>query len=390
MIPLRVLNVVGSPRDFVKMAPIMAEMRRSREVEPILVHTGQHEEDLLSGVFLRDLGLPEPSFVLDVESKSHAKQTAAIMDRFEDTVSETDPDLVLVVGDVNSTVAASMTAVKMGVPVAHVEAGLRSFDREDPAEINRVMTDAISDFLFVTEESAVNNLIGEGIEASKIHFVGNMLVDTLCANSNRILESTIVTDLGLSRGGYTVLTLRSPLAADGPQPMEAIIVALEKIQSRVPIVFPVELETAAGLHGIGFWKSIEGFPNVMVVDPIAYLDFIALLKYSCMALTDTSGVQEEATAMQVPCLTLRVRTERPATVSEGTNILVGRDPHVILAEAMRILRGDAKEGRMPPMWDGRAARRLVAQLLKRREEVLELYRNVRATNECTVISDWAM
>ncbi len=390
MIPLRILNVVGGPRNFIKMAPIMVEMRRSREVEPILVHTGQHNRGFFPSVFFRDLGLAEPDFVLDVESSSDAKQTAAIIDRFEDTVLETRPDLVLVIGDVNSTVAASMTAVKMGVPVAHVEAGLRSFDRADPREINRVMTDAISDFLFVTEESAVNNLMGEGIDASRIHFVGNVLVDTLRANADRILESTVVTDLGLSRDSYAVLTLRSPTAADGPQPMKATIEALEKIQSRVPVVFPVDVETATRLHGIGFWQSIQNLPNVMVVEPIAYFDFIALLQCSRMVLTDTSGVQEEATALQVPCLTLRSRTERPATVSSGTNLLVGRDPHVIVAEAMRILRGDAKEARVPPMWDGRAACRLVAQILKKREEVLELHRNVRRTNECTAISEWAM
>lgn len=389
MIPLRVLNVVGSRRNFIKIASIMAAIAESREVEGIVVHTGRHYEDLFSSAFFRDLGLPEPGVVLDVESRSHAKQTAAIMERFEDTVYQTLPDLVIVAGDSNSTVAASMTAVKMGVPVAHYEAGLRSFDRETSEEINRLMTDAISNFHFVTEESALNNLICEGIPPSRIHFVGNVLMATLGAHSERILASTVVPDLSLEPGGYAVLALKRFSNGDKPQRLHTVIDALERIQKRLPIVFPARLETVARLHELGVWERIEQLPGLMIVDPPGYLDFAALLKGSAMVLTDTSGVQEETTVLQVPCLTLRNSTERLATVSEGTNTLVGQDAETIVAEALRALRGDGKHGRVPPMWDGQAPRRIVTQILRKREEILTLYRRVRVKQPCTAITGLA-
>lgn len=387
MIPLRILNVVGSPRDLIKIAPIWEVMRRSREIEPILVHTGQPDKDVLSGVVLRDMKLPQPGIVLDVEPGSHAKQTAAIIDRFEDAVADTDPDLVVVIGDVNSTVAASMTAVKKGVPVAHVEAGLRSFDRQDPKEINRVMTDSISDYLFVSEESAVDNLMCEGISPSRIHFVGSVLTDTLFANSERILESKIINALGLTSGDYAVLSLRRPMADTEPRDIEATIEALEKIQRRVTVVFPLHMETLGRLHRAGLWETVRDLENVKVVEPVGYLDFIALLKGASLAITDTNGVQEETTSLQVPCLTIGNRTERPATLSNGTNQLVGTDPHVIVAEAMRVLRDGGISRGTPPMWDGQAAERLVHRLLDQREEVLERYRHVRITNQCIAPSN---
>jgi len=386
VIPLRVLNVIGSSRDLVKVAPIVSEMRRSRQIEPIIVHAGQPERDLFSGDVVRDLQLPRPHVVLGVEPGSAAKQTAAIMERFEDVIASTDPDLVLVVGDVNSSVAASMTAVKRGVPVAHVDAGLRSFDRRDPKEINRVMADAIADFLFVSEESSLDNLICEGISPSRIHFIGNLLIETLYENANRILESTVVRDLDLAPGGYAVLVLRALSDLGGERHIAGIIEALEKIQSRVAVVVSAQMDTMAQLHRAGLWDPVNRLENVKVIGPITYLDFMALLKASCMVLTDATGVQEETTALRVPCLTLAQRSKRPVTISAGTNRLAGPDPHDIVAQAMRILGGEEVD-RVPPMWDGRAARRLVARLLDQREEVLDRYRHLRITSQCSAMSD---
>jgi len=302
------------------------------------------------------------------------------MDRFEDTIYEVNPDVVVVVGGVNSTVAASMTAVKLGIPVAHVEAGLRSFDREMPDEINRLMTDAISDILFVSEASAVDNLTCEGISASRIHFVGNVVIDTLLASSTRILASTIVDDLGLESGQYAVLSLRRPLDVDRPARLTAIAAAVAKLQQRIPIICPIDFRTVARFHQLGVWEQFSSMSNLRVVDPLGYLDFVALIKGSKLTLTDTGGVQEETTACGVPCLTLRTATQRPSTVSDGSNTLVGEDPDRIVAEAMRILRGDGKVGRIPPMWDGRASERIVDQLLRKRELLFERYRNLRVSH----------
>lgn len=383
MIPLKVLNVVGSSRDLIKIAPIIRVMERSRQIQPLLVHTGQPHRDVVGfGILARDMDLPEVSIVLDVESGTHAKQTAAIMDRFEDTITDTDPDLVTVIGDFDSTVAASMTAVKRGVPVAHIDAGLRSFDRQDPKEINRVMTDSISDFLFVSEESAVDNLMCEGISPSKIHFVGSVLVDTLFENTDRIIGSTVVDRLGVSAGDYAVLVLRSQVSAQPPSYLRGIVEALEVIQRHVPVIFPLHLQTMAELRNLGLWESIHELPGVSILEPLPYIDFVALLKGAAMALTDTNGVQEETTSLQVPCLTFGERTERPVTVSNGSNRLIGSSRHSIVAEVMRVLKVGNERGGAPPMWDGQAAGRLVARLLDRREQVLELYRNTREGQRC--------
>lgn len=380
MIRLKVMSVVGCRPNLIKVAPLIEEFRRSPEIEPILVHTGQRYDDALSEVFFQDFPIPTPDIVLEVGSGSHAKQTAAIMDRFEDAICQTSPDVVVVVGGVNSTVAASMTAVKLGIPVAHVEAGLRSFDREIPAEINRLMTDAISDILFVSESSAVDNLTCEGIAASRIHFVGNVVVDTLMAHSERILASTVVEDLDLERGEYVVLSLRQPSDADPPARFNAIADALELLQRRVPIVCPIGFHTVARFHRLGVWERFSDMENLRIIDPLGYLDFVALMRWSRMTLTDTGAAQEETTALRVPCLTLRTATERPVTLSDGSNTLVGEDPDRIVARAMEVLRAGGRTNRVPPMWDGRASQRIVAQLLRQRELLLERYRNLRVSH----------
>ena len=380
MIGLKVMSVVGCRSHFTRLAPLIEEMRRSPEVDPVLVHTGQYYEDALADPFFRDLPVPTPDIVLDVGTASHAKQTAAIMDRFEDAVFEVSPDVVVVVGGGDSTVAASMTAVKLGVPVAHVDAGLRSFDREIPEEINRVMTDAISDILFVSETAAVDNLTCEGIPAARIHFVGNLVIDALLSSSERILASTIVEDLSLDRRGYAVLSLRRPPDVDRPARFLAIATALRELQRRIPIVCPVDFHTIARFHQLGVWEQFTQMEDLRVIGPLGHLDFVALLKGSRMTLTDTGGVQEETTACGVPCLTLRATTQRPSTVTDGSNTLVGEDPDCILAEAMPILRGEGKVGRVPSMWDGHASKRIVDQLLRQRELLFERYRNLRSSH----------
>ncbi len=387
MIPLKVLNVVGCRHGFLKIAPLMAEMRRSPEIEPLLLATGAEFSGLASDPFFQGVRFPVPDLVLEVAPGSHAQQTAAIMNRFENALLETTPDVVVVVGDANPTLATSMTAVKMGIPVARIESGLRSFNRENPEEINRLMTDAISDFLFVSEVSAVNNLTCEGIPASRIRFVGNILVDQLLSAADRILQSPAPESLGLERDGYVVLSLqREDNLGDTALCREASR-ALRKIQERLPIVFPASIQTVARLHQLGLWQEIGELENVHVIDPPSYPDHVALIKWSRMTWTDDGRVQDETTALRVPCLTLGDTTERPVTVSDGTNTLVGTDADTIVAESMRILRGAGKIGQAPPMWDGRSASRIVKELLREREALLERYRNVRDSHPSKSLPD---
>ena len=342
----------------------MQEMRRHPEIEPILVHTGQHYDDTLSDIFFRQMGIPSPDVNLEVGSGSHAVQTGEILKRIEPVLIERDPDLVLVVGDVNSTVAVSLAAVKLGVRVAHVEAGLRSFDRSMPEEINRVLTDAIADYLFVTEKDAVDHLLKEGRPPSSIHFVGNVMIDSLRHFLPVAQKSQIGRDLGLMLGEswqrFAVLTLHRPSNVDSMDKLGELLGAIAAIAADVPVIFPIHPRTQQRLAQTG----IVPHPQVLLVQPLGYLDFLCLLSHAKLVLTDSGGIQEETTALGVPCLTLRENTERPITISEGTNILVGTDPGKIVAAAQDILAGNRKVGRIPPLWDGKAAERIVEVLLQ--------------------------
>lgn len=360
----RIISIVGARPNLPKIAPLIREMQRHPEIEPLLVHTGQHYDENLSNIFFRQMGIPEPHMNLGVGSGTHAEQTAEILKRVEPILLKQQPDLVLVVGDVNSTIAVSLAAVKMGIPVAHVEAGLRSFDRSMPEEINRVLTDALAKYLFATENDAVENLLKEGRPREFIHLVGNVMIDSLFHFLPVAQQSRIGDELGLRNGkgwqSFGVLTLHRPSNVDSTEKLAEILGAIDAIAKQVPIVFPVHPRTQQRLSQGG----IKRYPQLRLIQPLGYLDFLCLLSNATLALTDSGGIQEETTALGVPCLTLRENTERPITISQGTNVLVGTNPSKIAAATEQVLRGDGKRGRTPPLWDGHAAERIVEILLR--------------------------
>ena len=362
--PLKIINIVGARPNLPKIAPLIREMQRHPEIEPILVHTGQHYDEALSDIFFRQMGIPTPHVNLEVGSGSHAAQTAEVLKRVEPVLIEYHPDLVLVVGDVNSTIAVSLAAVKLGISVAHVEAGLRSFDRSMPEEINRILTDALADYLFVTEEDAIGHLIKEGRPRESIYLVGNVMIDSLRHFLPVAQKSAIGEDLGLKIGSdwqrFAVLTLHRPSNVDSTEKLAELLAAIDAIAEQVPVIFPVHPRTQQRLAQAGIKTHLQ----LKLIPPVGYLDFLCLLSKATLVLTDSGGIQEETTALGVPCLTLRENTERPITISEGTNQLIGTDPAKIIAAAQQILAGKCKPGRIPPFWDGHAAERIVEVLLR--------------------------
>ncbi len=354
---MKVINICGARPNFMKIAPLMRAFAAHSEIESCLVHTGQHYDAAMSKAFFDDLSIPRPDINLDVGSASHAVQTAAIMERFEPVVLCEQPDAVLVVGDVNSTIACALVASKLHIPVIHVEAGLRSFDRTMPEEINRLLTDAISDLLFVTEPSGVANLKNEGVPTEKVHLVGNVMIDSLLAHRKLAEESTVLDELSLAPAKYGVLTLHRPTNVDDPAVLGGICDALDQIQQSTPLVFPVHPRTRGNLERTGLLARLEGMAAVRLTGPLGYLDFLKLMSAAALVLTDSGGIQEETTVLGVPCLTLRENTERPITVDQGTNQLVGMDPGRILAGYERIRAGQI-EHRIPHLWDGQAAGRI--------------------------------
>lgn len=359
---MKIINVVGARPNFMKIAPIVAECNRSHRIEALLVHTGQHYDEKMNDLFFSELGIPEPDINLEVGSASHAVQTAEIMKAFEPVVLEYRPDAVLVVGDVNSTVACGLVAVKLGVRLIHVEAGLRSFDRSMPEEINRVVTDSISDLLFCTEQSGVDNLIREGVPKEKIFLVGNVMIDTLLRNRAKAEESNVLSRLKRDSGDFAVVTLHRPCNVDDPVVLGRILHALEVVQNDMPIVFPVHPRTRKSLMGGSLGKRIGRPANLRLVDPLGYLDFLKLMSGATLVLTDSGGIQEETTILGVPCLTLRENTERPITVEMGSNQIVGTDADKIVGAYRRIMDGRRRQPAVPPLWDGHAAERIVGIL----------------------------
>jgi len=360
---LKILNIVGARPNFMKMAPILREMaRRSELFSPQLVHTGQHYDESMSGSFFEDLSIRPPDFNLEVGSASHAVQTAKIMLEFEKVVTQERPDWVLVVGDVNSTLACTLVAVKLGIKTAHVEAGLRSFDRSMPEEINRILTDSIADLLLTTSDDADENLLREGISPSKIKFVGNVMIDSLLFNLERARELGIAGSMGLQRDDFAVATLHRPSNVDDPTTLEGIITALRSISEKLPVIFPVHPRTKASMDRIGLTSEIPD--SIRLVEPLGYLEFLSLYSEARLVLTDSGGLQEETTALGIPCLTLRENTERPITVELGTNKVVGTRPEDILSSATPIIDGSStKAGQVPPLWDGKSAERICDALL---------------------------
>jgi UDP-N-acetylglucosamine 2-epimerase (non-hydrolysing) len=370
---MKIMNVVGARPNFVKIAPLIREMNKRKGLEAILVHTGQHYDDLMATQFFEDLNISLPGVSLEVGPGSHAIQTGEVMKRLEPILERENPDVVIVVGDVNSTVAAALTAVKLQIPVAHVEAGLRSFDRTMPEEINRIVTDAVAHYLFVTEESGVLNLKHEGVPEERIFFTGNVMIDALQETRHAWERSSIKERLGVRKGEYGVMTLHRPSNVDDPARLQAWLKAIHTVAQQVPIIFPVHPRTQKHLVRQAV-PTIEetcepGQPvpsmGVRCLQPLGYLDFMCLVSGARIVLTDSGGLQEETTVLGIPCLTLRDNTERPVTVTHGTNRLVGGSPEKLVSTAMEVLRGPTRVPAPPPMWDGKASQRIVDILFKR-------------------------
>ena len=360
---MKIMHVVGARPNFMKTAPIMAEMNQhGGAFQQILVHTGQHYDENMSRIFFEDLDMPAPDEYLNVGAGTHSEQTARIMLAFEPVVQLHRPDWVMAVGDVNSTVACALVCAKLGVPVAHVEAGLRSWDRRMPEEINRLLTDQISDLLFTPSRDGDENLLREGVAAYKIHFVGNVMIDTLVKMLPRALKRPVVTDLGLKAGGYVLVTLHRPSNVDHPETLREILTALDEISARWPVIFPVHPRTRKSIENM---KIPPVSTDVHLLEPFGYLDFLALTHSAGLVLTDSGGIQEETTYLGVPCLTARPNTERPVTVEMGTNRLVESTCEAILKAAQEVSPGRREKALRPELWDGAAARRITQVMLER-------------------------
>ena len=359
---VKIIHVVGARPNFIKIASILRACRKAPQIESVLVHTGQHYTDSMSKTFFEELDIPIPDINLEVGSSSHAQQTAEIMKRFEPVVLKHNPDAVLVVGDVNSTVACALVATKLGVKTIHVEAGLRSFDRTMPEEINRVLTDAISDILFVTEPSGVTNLKREGIDGTKVHFVGNVMIDTLEFHKEKAANSRILDKLNLRAKEYVVVTLHRPSNVDQCQAFRKILDGLAEIQKEIKVVFPTHPRTVKNLISSGLMQRPKDLSNMLIIEPLGYLDFLKLMSWSKLVITDSGGIQEETTILGIPCLTIRDSTERPVTITEGTNVLVGRDTDRIL-NGYRQSLNRAKPCTRPKFWDGNTSERIVRILV---------------------------
>jgi UDP-N-acetylglucosamine 2-epimerase (non-hydrolysing) len=351
---MRVLYVVGTRPNFVKTAPVIAAMRsRLPDGHHVIVHTGQHYDRAMSEVFFEELGVPAPDHMLEVGSGTHAQQTARTMERLEPVIENEKPDLLVVPGDVNSTLAAVLTAVKMGLPVAHVESGLRSFDLSMPEEVNRIVADRFGSHLFLHSEEAIGNLRAEGIAQERMHFVGNTMIDTVVALEDRIAAAGTAAKLGLSPGSYLLVTLHRPALVDGPLLAETIA-QLSHLAEQMPVVFPVHPRTRKMMATLG----VEAPEGLTLTEPFGYLDFLSLLTDAKAVLTDSGGIQEETTYLGVPCFTLRANTERPVTVELGTNTLLGLDPAAIAEIPATLANRSREPHEPPPLWDGHAAERI--------------------------------
>lgn len=360
---MKIVNVVGARPNFMKMAPIIQAMNRYPDsIRHILVHTGQHYDEKMSKAFFDDLKMPKPDIDLGVGSGSHAEQTARVMIEFEKVCIREEPDLIVVVGDVNSTMACTITAKKLGIRVAHVEAGLRSRDMAMPEEINRLCTDVLCDYLFTTDHFADENLRAEGVPAEKIFFVGNVMIDTLFKHRDMAQDLGLIDQWGLKPKSYATMTLHRPSNVDDKATLKGILEALQEITREVPIIFPIHPRTRKMVERFGFEGYLEngaGTKGIRCVEPLGYMEFLHLNMNSRMVLTDSGGLQEETTVLGVPCITMRENTERPITCREGTNVIVGNRKENILAAAMNVIEGKAPVGRIPEKWDGKAAERIV-------------------------------
>lgn len=360
---VKVLCVAGARPNFMKIAPLIHSMAQSSHLSGLVVHTGQHYDREMSSVFFEDLGIPEPLINLGVGSGSRETQIDKIMDKFAPVVTEQRPGLVLVVGDVNSTIACARVARSQGVPVAHVEAGLRSFDSSMPEELNRVETDQVSDYLFVTEPSGMTNLAQEGVPG-KPFLVGNVMIDSLQRQLARARKSTVAESLGVAGAPFFVGTFHRPSNVDDPTRLNNVLQIIEYVADHMPIVLPLHPRTRRSLDAFGLMERLMQHPSIRVCDPIGYIEFVSLLRSAVGVVTDSGGIQEETTYLQTPCITMRDNTERPITVDVGSNILAGTDPEAVKAAIDQVLSGRVKHARVPDLWDGHAADRIV-EILQR-------------------------
>ncbi len=383
---MKVLHVAGARPNFMKIAPLVAAFEAEGVAAPIC-HTGQHYDERMSRLFFEELGIPRPSVNLGVGSGTHAAQTAAVMERFEPVVLEKRPDLVLVVGDVNSTLACALVAVKLGVPVAHVEAGLRSFDRRMPEEINRMATDAVSDLLYCSEPSGRRNLLAEGASPERVQLVGNVMIDTLLRHRDRAAATGARGRLvGTDR--YAVVTLHRPANVDDRGIAEGLVEALAEIAPHFDaLLFPLHPRTCAALDRHGLTTRLRSIDGMRLLKPLGYLEFLDIMAGAALVLTDSGGIQEETTVLGVPCLTLRPNTERPVTVDEGTNRVVGTAPADVVAAVQEVLR-DPPNGRVPDLWDGRAAQRIVEHVRSGAIDAIAQLREGERSRAPTPTPDW--
>ncbi|MBK7409703.1 MAG: UDP-N-acetylglucosamine 2-epimerase (non-hydrolyzing) [Saprospirales bacterium] len=363
---MKILNIVGARPNFMKVAPLHRAFSSLEGVVSRIIHTGQHYDAKMSDVFFNQLELPKPDHYLGIGGGTHTQQTARIMLQFEEVLNQEKPDLVLVVGDVNSTIACALVAAKMGIPVAHVEAGLRSGDRTMPEEINRILTDSISDYLFVTEHSGLVNLAKEGVADEKVHFVGNVMIDSLIYYREKARMLQNLDTLGLSKGDYVLMTMHRPSNVDQTEGLQSISRIIESIVPYKKVVFPIHPRTAKNAAELGLLETWKTMPGLQLLEPQGYLEFLNLMQHAFLLVTDSGGIQEETTYLQVPCFTFRSSTERPVTVTMGTNRLFSDlDPRSIFTHFQKLLSGEEPEGAIPPFWDGRAAVRIAAILTRR-------------------------
>lgn len=363
---MKIISVVGARPNFMKVAPIHKAFKKvsnlDSNISHLICHTGQHYDEKMSKVFFDDLELPKPDFYLGVGSGSHAEQTARVMIEFEKILLQEKPDLVLVVGDVNSTIACTLTAAKLHIKTVHVEAGLRSFDMKMPEEVNRVLTDRISDYLFVTEKSGLQNLKNEGVGDNKVFFVGNVMIDSLVHYLPKVEESNILDQFDITNQGFVLVTLHRPSNVDEPTQLKKLFAVLNELAEKRKVIFPIHPRTENNLDKFSLIDTLH--KNIILTDPIGYIDFIALIKNAELIMTDSGGIQEESTFLGTQCITLRDSTERPITVEVGTNQLLGNNLELAKERALEILEGKIKKGSIPELWDGSAAQRIVEILVK--------------------------
>jgi UDP-N-acetylglucosamine 2-epimerase (non-hydrolysing) len=363
---LKIISIVGARPNFMKVAPLHRAFLTHPSVESIIVHTGQHYDSRMSDVFFNQLELPAPDYFLGIGGGSHTEQTARIMLAFEPILKKEKPDAVLVVGDVNSTIACALVAVKELVPVIHVEAGLRSGDRRMPEELNRILTDSISDYLFVTEQAGLDNLARENVPSEKVFFVGNVMIDSLVHYRQKAAQLPLLEQIGLEADTYVLMTMHRPANVDHEAGLRNILQIIRNTAPQRTVLFPIHPRTRSNMEKVGLLQELESIPNLRLLEPQGYLEFLHLMQNASLIITDSGGIQEETTYLQVPCLTFRDSTERPVTVTLGTNqLLKDLNPATVHSHVLAILAGKAKQGTVPPLWDGQAAHRIANLLIEK-------------------------